>query len=78
MAPNSKFFPDAPIIAIILKEFDERDFGESSDALADWLNNRWRKSGYQIDAETVHQVLLCNGRLALANQGDARDGAFSR
>ncbi|GME26106.1 putative amidase family protein [Neofusicoccum parvum] len=78
MASKSTPFPDAPIIAVILKEYDERDFDISSDALAEWLNKRWRKSGYQIDAEVVHQVLLCNGRQALAAQGDSKEGVFSR
>lgn len=78
MTSKSVLFPDAPIIAVILKEYDERDFGQSSDALADWLNRRWRKSGYKIDAEVVHQVLLCNRRQAFAQLGDAKDGAFLR
>ncbi|KAK8430335.1 amidase signature domain-containing protein [Phyllosticta citricarpa] len=48
--------PDAPIIRVILKEWDTRDFGHSSDALAAWLNARWRKSGYRVDEDVVWRV----------------------
>lgn len=78
MTTKSYLFPDAPIVALILKEYDQHDFGGSSEALADWLNKRWRKSGYQIEAEVVHSVLLCNGRKAVAGQGDSLGGAFLR
>ncbi|KAK5002620.1 hypothetical protein LTR28_011178, partial [Elasticomyces elasticus] len=43
--------PDHPVTAIILREWDACRWDRSSDALADWLNARWRKSGYGISRE---------------------------
>ncbi|OJD36083.1 amidase family protein [Diplodia corticola] len=70
--------PDAPIVAVILKEWDARDFRRSSDALAAWLNARWRKSGYSLGAETVYEILKTNGRKAYRGLGDEAGGAFRR
>jgi amidase len=53
-------------------------FSCSADALADWLNARWRKSGYELSAETVCEVLRSNGRVAFRGLGDDAEGAFSR
>ncbi|KAH7062438.1 hypothetical protein B0J12DRAFT_735983 [Macrophomina phaseolina] len=77
MSSQAYRFVDAGVTAIILKEFDQRDFGGSSSALAEWLNKRWRKTGYQIDADVVHQVLIFNGREASADMGDMMDDAES-
>jgi amidase len=69
---------DQPIIDLILHEWDTRRFSCSADALADWLNARWRKSGYELSAETVCEVLRSNGRIAFRGLGDDAEGAFSR
>ncbi|KAL1390475.1 amidase signature domain-containing protein [Phyllosticta capitalensis] len=70
--------PDAPIIRVILKEWDTRDFGQSSDALAAWLNARWRKSGYRVSEEVVWGILQASGREAWRGLGDRAQGAFAR
>ncbi|PVI04609.1 amidase signature enzyme [Periconia macrospinosa] len=70
--------PDQPIVDLILKEWDTRRFSCSADALAEWLNKRWKKSGYTISAETVLEVLRGNGRVAFRGLGDAEEGAFTR
>ncbi|KAL7776255.1 hypothetical protein CFE70_006671 [Pyrenophora teres f. teres 0-1] len=76
--PNPEPLPDQPIIDLILHEWDTRRFSCSADALADWLNARWRKSGYELSAETVCEVLRSNGRIAFRGMGDDAEGAFSR
>ncbi|THW37655.1 hypothetical protein D6D22_07084, partial [Aureobasidium pullulans] len=38
--------PPSPITAQILESWYEYDWRNSSDALTDWLNARWKKSGY--------------------------------
>ncbi|KAK3069894.1 hypothetical protein LTS18_000201, partial [Coniosporium uncinatum] len=58
--------PDAPVIAIILSEWDTREWGHSSDTLADWLNARWKKSRYSLTNAQVHEILIRNGRTAIA------------
>ncbi|KAH7558848.1 amidase signature domain-containing protein [Bipolaris maydis] len=76
--PNPEPLPDQPIVDLILHEWDTRRFSCSADALADWLNARWRKSGYELSAETVCEVLRSNGRIAFRGLGDDAEGAFSR
>ncbi|KAF2025374.1 amidase signature enzyme [Setomelanomma holmii] len=75
---NPEPLPDQPIIDLILHEWDTRRFSCSADALADWLNARWRKSGYELSAETICEVLRSNGRIAFRGLGDDAEGAFSR
>ncbi|KAF1917341.1 amidase signature domain-containing protein [Ampelomyces quisqualis] len=75
---NPEPMPDQPIIDLILHEWDTRRFSCSADALADWLNARWRKSGYELSAETICEVLRSNGRVAFRGLGDDAEGAFSR
>ncbi|KAF2277986.1 amidase signature enzyme [Westerdykella ornata] len=77
-SPNPEPLPDKPIIDLILHEWDTRRFSCSADALADWLNARWRKSGYELSAETVCEVLRSNGRIAFRGLGDDAEGAFAR
>ena len=68
-----------PIKTIVLAAWDTHDFGASSDALADWLNARWRKSGYCVSRETVCFVLRSSGRDARMGLGDVvGGGAFVR
>ncbi|KAF2638485.1 amidase signature enzyme [Massarina eburnea CBS 473.64] len=76
--PHPGPLPDRPIIELILHEWDTRRFSCSADALADWLNARWKKSGYQLSAETVCEVLRNNGRIAFRGLGDDAEGAFAR
>ncbi|KAF2477601.1 amidase signature enzyme [Lindgomyces ingoldianus] len=76
--PNPEPLPDKPIIDLILHEWDTRRFSCSADALADWLNARWRKSGYELSAETICEVLRSNGRIAFRGLGDDAEGAFAR
>ncbi|CAG5179210.1 uncharacterized protein ALTATR162_LOCUS9088 [Alternaria atra] len=76
--PNPEPLPDQPIVDLILHEWDTRRFSCSADALADWLNARWRKSGYELSAETICEVLRSNGRIAFRGLGDDAEGAFSR
>ncbi|KAF2429940.1 hypothetical protein EJ08DRAFT_697964 [Tothia fuscella] len=74
----SQPFPDAPIQALILSEYDSRDFGKSSDALADWLNARWKKTGYEVSREVVYCFLRIHGREVYEGRGDHLDGRFQR
>ena len=76
--PFPEPLPDRPIIDLILHEWDTRKFSCSADALADWLNARWRKSGYELSAETICEVLRSNGRIAFRGLGDDAEGAFAR
>ncbi|KAF2742870.1 amidase signature enzyme [Sporormia fimetaria CBS 119925] len=76
--PNPEPLPDRPIVELILHEWDTRRFSCSADALADWLNARWKKSGYELSAETVCEVLRSNGRIAFRGLGDDAEGAFAR
>ncbi|KAF2002411.1 amidase signature enzyme [Amniculicola lignicola CBS 123094] len=76
--PHPEPLPDKPIIDLILHEWDTRRFSCSADALADWLNARWRKSGYELSAETICEVLRSNGRIAFRGLGDDSEGAFAR
>lgn len=69
---------DAGIVEVILREWDERRWGCSADALTGWLNRRWKKSGYEVDAETVCEILRNNGRMAFRGLGDEGDGKFER
>ncbi|KAF2677883.1 amidase signature enzyme [Lentithecium fluviatile CBS 122367] len=76
--PHPEPLPDKPIVELILHEWDTRRFSCSADALAHWLNARWRKSGYELSAETVCEVLRSNGRIAFRGLGDDASGAFAR
>lgn len=69
---------DKGIVEVILREWDGRRWGCSADALAGWLNRRWKKSGYEVSAETVCEILRDNGRMAFRGLGDEGDGKFER
>ena len=75
---SAPLLPDAPIVLVILQEWDSYDFGNSVDAFADWMNARWKKSGYSLSADIIHEVLKCNGRTAFRGIGDHLDGSFQR
>lgn len=68
----------SPIAAIVLTAWDEHDFAGSADALANWLNARWAKSGYVVSSRTVCWVLRTRGRDARVGLGDVRGGGFVR
>ncbi|KAJ9645296.1 hypothetical protein H2199_003302 [Coniosporium tulheliwenetii] len=76
--PPSPLFPDSSVTAVILKEFDARDFGDSADELAFWLNARWKKSGYSIDGDTVLQLLRSRGRDPCRGRVERLQGRFLR
>lgn len=63
---------------VLLHEWDAHDWRSSSDAIADWLNRRWAKTGYTIDSQTVCFVLRLYGRDAKQGLGDHLKGAFYR
>ncbi|CAK3850071.1 Hypothetical predicted protein [Lecanosticta acicola] len=66
------------IAKVVLKEWDARNWHQSSDALTSWLNSRWRKTGYQVSPQTVCWTLKAAGRDAQMGLGDPEDGAFLR
>lgn len=69
--------PEA-IVQIILQSYDEFEWAGSSDALASWLNARWKKSGYSVSNAVVCYTLRSNGRDAKMGLGDHLGGAFFR
>lgn len=67
-----------PIVKVVLDSYDSHNFDRSADALTDWLNGRWKKSGYQVSKETVAFTLRLHGRDARRGRGDRLGGAFFR
>jgi hypothetical protein len=67
-----------PIETLILQSWDSYDWQKSSDALADWINGRWGKTGYSVSKEVVCFTLRVNGRDARLGLGDHLCGAFFR
>lgn len=70
----------SPMVRVILDSYDAHaeTWAGSSDALTDWLNARWQKSGYSVSKETVCFTLRVNGRDAKMGMGDQLRGAFYR
>lgn len=68
----------SPIVGVVLEAWDAHDWNNSSDAMTDWLNARWAKSGYSVKKEVVCYTLRLQGRDARMNLGDPIDGAFRR
>lgn len=67
----------SPMVKVILSSWDTYNFDSSSDALAGWLNARWKKSGYEVSKETVCFTLRTNGRMnAKMCITDPQGGAF--
>lgn len=66
------------MLHLILCEWDAHDWRGSSDALADWLNARWRKTGYVVQSEDVWALLAGRGREACMGKGDWLRGRFVR
>ena len=79
-SPASNFHEPLPsaIVSVVLHSYDSHDWQQSSDALTDWLNARWKKSGYQVSRQTVHFTLRLHGRDAKMGLGDHLGGAFCR
>lgn len=68
----------SPMVRVLLESYDSRDFGHSADAFTDWLNARWKKSGYQVSKEVVCFTLRSHGRDARPGQVDKTGGTFYR
>ncbi|KAK6432053.1 hypothetical protein LTR95_011780 [Oleoguttula sp. CCFEE 5521] len=68
----------SPVAAVVLECYDRYDFGVSAEALANWLNARWTKTGYSVSAQAVCFTLRLNGRMARLGLGDAPEGAMAR
>jgi len=68
----------SPVTAVILDSWDRYEWQGSSDALTDWMNERWRKTGFQISREVVCFTLRYHGRKARMGLGDHTGGTFSR
>ncbi|KAF2456666.1 hypothetical protein BDY21DRAFT_345748 [Lineolata rhizophorae] len=64
--------PDGPVVAVILQAWDAHDFSNSVSALAAWLNGRWYKTGYAVDAATLLGILRAHGRGEGARLGAAK------
>lgn len=73
---NQPLPPD--VAKVMVHEWDSRDWCQSSDAFADWLNARWAKTGYTVSRETVCFTLRAAGRNAKMGLGDPKDGKFWR
>jgi hypothetical protein len=67
-----------PIETLVLQSWDSYDWHKSSDALADWINGRWGKTGYSVSKEVVCFTLRMNGRDARLGLGDHLCGSFFR
>jgi hypothetical protein len=67
-----------PVETLILQSWDSYDWQKSSDALADWINGRWGKTGYSVSKEVVCFTLRMNWRDARLGLGDHLCGAFFR
>ena len=67
-----------PMVKVLLDSWDAHDWENSSDALTDWLNARWHKSGYQVSNEVVCFTLRSQGRDARIGLGDRLNGALYR
>lgn len=70
--------PDSAMQALLIAEWDAHDWCHSSDALTDWLNARWAKSGYVLCRQECCFLLRLSGRDARMGLGDERGGAFVR
>ena len=68
----------SPVAKVILEAWDAYDWGNSSNAITEWFNGRWKKSGFQVSKETICFTLRSQGRDARMGLGDRLDGAFYR
>ncbi|KAK3116565.1 hypothetical protein LTR53_002933 [Teratosphaeriaceae sp. CCFEE 6253] len=63
----------SPLVRVVLESFDAQAWDGSSDALTDWLNARWAKTGFKVSKETICFTLRANGRNAAMGVGDAME-----
>lgn len=68
----------SPIKTVLFDAWDTQNFGRSADALTDWINARWAKSGYKVSRETVCFTLRASGRDGRMGVGDEMGGVFYR
>ncbi|KAM0701202.1 hypothetical protein Q7P35_011563 [Cladosporium inversicolor] len=68
----------SPVIEVILDSWDRYEWQGSSDALTDWMNERWRKTGFRISKEVVCFTLRYHGREARMGLGDHLGETFAR
>ena len=84
--PSPSSLPHAPLdpalVTVLLYSYDAHDWDQSADALTEWLNARWRKTGFRVSRETVCFTLRANGRRAVVGGGcrggSEKGGAFYR
>ncbi|KAI5358477.1 hypothetical protein Slin14017_G107600 [Septoria linicola] len=76
---NKEALPEA-VVDVVLRAWDDhRDsWGNSADALTDWLNARWTKTGVQVTPEAVCFTLRAAGRDARMGVPDCKGGRFLR
>lgn len=67
-----------PVAEEILHCWDSYDWQKSSDALTDWMNARWEKTGYNVSRKVVCFTLRMRGRDALMGLGDHLCGNLVR
>jgi hypothetical protein len=67
-----------PITEVVLDCWDRYDWQNSSDALTDWINARWKKTGCELSKEVVCFTLRINGRNAQMGLGDHLGGNLFR
>jgi hypothetical protein len=68
----------SPMVRVVIDSYDTHKWDHSSVALTAWLNGRWKKTGYEMSPETVHAVLVLNGRKVELGKPDQMDGVFCR
>ena len=68
----------SPIERVLLNSWDTYEFYGSADALTNWLNERWTKTGYHVSKETVCFTLKANGKDASIGVEDPLDGELDR
>lgn len=68
----------SPIADVLVICWDKYDWCNSSDALTNWANARWKKTGYSVSRETVCFMLRLRGRNAKMGIDDHLQGAFYR
>lgn len=68
------------VVDVVLRCWDDHQesWKKSSDALTDWLNERWAKTGFQVSQETVCFTLRAAGRDARMGIPDCKGGRFLR
>ena len=68
----------SPVTSIIIDCWDTYDWQNSSDALTNWINTRWKKTDFQVSKEVVCFTLRANGRDARMGLGDHLHGDLYR